>query len=548
MKRDLILAAIALIALLPLPGRAQTPDVYAARRAAWLAEAEAGKPRLAETCCRPAAQVRAVADAEAFQGWRMERTGDAEAIYGRSFKEIGAVTLDFGRHMTGYLTIRLRTIDRVQDAPLRFRLTLGEVPAELCTPYDPYPGSLSRAWLQDEVVTVPFIEEGITVARRLAGRYLKIELLGASPDFDFAIDDILFTALSTAAEPEAELPEGVAPEIRAIHDVALATLAECMQTVYEDGPKRDARLWIGDLYLESLANASSFRRHDLTRRCLYLLAALAAPDGKLYANVFEKPAPHPQIGSYCLSYNLLFNLTLLEYLKATGDMAAARDLWCVARNQMEDALSYVDERGIFDRNRKGAFVWLFFDWRDGLEESTAMQGLVIRALEQTHSLACMLGCQEEAAAWPAMARKMRAAARKHLYDRRKALFTSGPDAQLSWMSQIWMILADVVTPAQGRELLARAEACPEALRPGSPYGNHYLVEAMIRCGMLREARDFVCGYWGGMVRKGADTFWEVYDPADEFLSPYGFFPINSYCHAWSCTPVYFIHTYPEVFR
>jgi hypothetical protein len=51
-----------------------------------------------------------------------------------------------------------------------------------------------------------------------------------------------------------------------------------------------------------------------------------------------------------------------------------------------------------------------------------------------------------------------------------------------------------------------------------------------------------------MIKKGADTFWEVYDPADEFKSPYGFFPVNSYCHAWSCTPVYFIRKYPKIFQ
>ena len=50
------------------------------------------------------------------------------------------------------------------------------------------------------------------------------------------------------------------------------------------------------------------------------------------------------------------------------------------------------------------------------------------------------------------------------------------------------------------------------------------------------------------AKKGADTFWEVYDPNDDFRSPYNFFPINSYCHAWSCTPVYFINKYPEIFQ
>jgi hypothetical protein len=43
-----------------------------------------------------------------------------------------------------------------------------------------------------------------------------------------------------------------------------------------------------------------------------------------------------------------------------------------------------------------------------------------------------------------------------------------------------------------------------------------------------------------MVRKGADTFWEVYRPGDDRLSPYKSHLMNSYCHAWSCTPAYFL--------
>ena len=66
--------------------------------------------------------------------------------------------------------------------------------------------------------------------------------------------------------------------------------------------------------------------------------------------------------------------------------------------------------------------------------------------------------------------------------------------------------------------------------------------------MGAEAKANLQTYWGGMVTKKADTFWEVYDPNNEYLSPYNFFPINSYCHAWSCTPVYFIRKYPEIFQ
>lgn len=52
-----------------------------------------------------------------------------------------------------------------------------------------------------------------------------------------------------------------------------------------------------------------------------------------------------------------------------------------------------------------------------------------------------------------------------------------------------------------------------------------------------------------MVRLGADTFWEYYVPEDHMFSSYnGYTLLNSYCHAWSCTPVYFIVNYPDVFQ
>ena len=45
-----------------------------------------------------------------------------------------------------------------------------------------------------------------------------------------------------------------------------------------------------------------------------------------------------------------------------------------------------------------------------------------------------------------------------------------------------------------------------------------------------------------MVELGADTFWEVFVPEDERASPYRTPLLNSYCHAWSCAPAYFLRS------
>ena len=140
------------------------------------------------------------------------------------------------------------------------------------------------------------------------------------------------------------------------------------------------------------------------------------------------------------------------------------------------------------------------------------------------------------------------AARKTFYDQKNGVIVSGPNRQVSYLSQVWMILSETLTAKEGAKAMATVLSMPDACYPGCPYAYHYVMEALLKCGMRQEARSLLTSYWGGMVNKGADTFWEVYDPNNDELSPYGFFPINSYCHAWSCTPVYFINKYPEIFQ
>lgn len=524
-------------------------DVYQGQRERWLEMAENCKPELVETIVRPKGVVAPVADNSAYQNWRFDFLGNPDSLlYNQNFKDIKEITLDFGDHYTGYFTFSTKTLSRCQDAPVRICIFLGENPAELNTPLEPWPGTLSRAWMQDETVTITQVDQEITIPRRMAFRYAKIRLLGASPDFDFAINDVYAKAYTSAANNGESLLPDCPDRIKRIHDVGLATLRECMQTVYEDGPKRDRRLWAGDLYLESLANSHSFKNFNLTKRCLYLFAALADDDGRVLSNIFETPQPHPQYFSHCLTYSLLWNSTLLEYLKDTGDEKTAVDLWPVAKKQVEEALEYVDNRGIFNRSLKDSYMWMFFDWREGLDMEVPMQGAVICALNQTYELACMLGREQEIKEWPAFSKKMQNAAKKFLFNKNSGVFLSGPEKQLSVLSQAWMIKAGVISGKQAQKALKISLDREDSYKPGTPYATHYLVESMILCGMHNEARSYLLEYWGGMVDKGADTFWEAYDPADDFISPYKFAPLNSSCHAWSCTPVYFIHKYPHIFQ
>jgi alpha-L-rhamnosidase len=526
----------------------QAQDLYAPYRQAWLKKAADLKPTLIESIKHPVGIVKLEKDAAAFQGWKAVKAGGIEQLYNTAFnKKTSGIVVDFGEHLTGYCTFTLKTRRSDMDAPLRLKLTFGEVPSEIATPFDPYPGHLSRAWLQDETVTVSVLPATITIPRRLSFRYVKIEWLGSSSGFEFGFSDIQFKASTSATVTPPSLAATTPQIIKDIDRIGLTTLKECMQTVYEDGPKRDRRLWIGDTYLESLANLYSFKNNNLTKRCLYLLAGLANDDGILNANAFEEPIPHAQ-KSRLLDYCFLYNVALKEYVAATGDTQTGLDLWPVAKKQLDIAKKYTDEDGMMDYIKAGKEWWVFFDWKDGLDKQAPLQGITIYTLNQTYALAKLLGKESEVAEIPALAKKLKDAAYKNLYDKKSGLFVSGVNRQVSYGGQAWMVLSGVASKAEAQKALRSLPTLPNAVHPGAPYMYHYYVAALIASDLKAEAKDALITYWGGMVAKGADTFWEVYDPTDDFRSPYNFFPVNSYCHAWSCTPVYFIRKYPEVFQ
>ena len=154
-----------------------------------------------------------------------------------------------------------------------------------------------------------------------------------------------------------------------------------------------------------------------------------------------------------------------------------------------------------------------------------------------------LGDTEKAAYFAKEAKEKTEAAKKYLLDPDKGLFVSGEEKQLNYASQVWMILAGAVSAEEGAEILDKVIALNPEKGMVSPYMNHHFVEALLKCGKKEQAMDYMKYYWGGMLSHGADTFWELYNPENPAESPYGGSMVNSYCHAWSCTPTYLLRKY-----
>ncbi|QMV42481.1 alpha-L-rhamnosidase-related protein [Cohnella cholangitidis] len=502
--------------------------------------AESLKPELIEKKVYPTRLVEMKADTEAFQGWAVQESGSIESLRTEAFSKGDSMILDFGDHHVGRLTLSLQSVDARADSPVRLKFIFGEMPCEIAESFDDYEGWLDRSWLQDEIVNFDVLPGTYTLPRRYTFRYLKIEVISPARKFKVEFPDIYVTTETSADVSQVPaLPDHVPEQLREMDRIAVKTLQDCMQTVFEDGPKRDRRLWIGDLRLQALANYYTFNNHELVRRCLYLFAGLRLEGGQVGACVYEKPEPAGD-DIYLYDYSLFFVSTLYDYYSVSEDRETLVRLWPVALEQIEISLRRLDERGIV---KDDPSWYCFTDWHEKLNKQASAQAILIYCLKRGLALAVELELETETVAIRDHIERVSDAALAHLWDQRQGYFVSGTERQVSWASQVWMALAEVMDTQANGALMDRLFDDNLEVRPMTPYMYHHLIEALISSGRKDKALEQMKAYWGQMASDGADTFWEVYNPEDKKNSPYGSNLINSYCHAWSCTPTYFIRKY-----
>lgn len=445
-----------------------------------------------------------------------------------------SLVIDFGTHYVGKVSMKLSYVGSPPDAPVLLRLKFCEHKSEIDEDTSDYHGWISKSWIQEEFIHVDDLPGVLKLERRYALRYIRVEVVSISSKFRLAIDGASVNATTSAACDVS--PCGENQTAKRIDETALRTLKNCMQHEFEDGPKRDRRLWLGDLRLQALANYETYRNYDLVKRCLYLFAGTSGKCGEISACVFTRPRVIAD-DTFMFDYSLLFIPTLYDYYKACADEETTRELLPLALKQLELAKKQFCDDVVRDSDKLG---WCFIDWSLELNKQCSAQAVYIYCERRAIELCRLfdIDCTELV---EDLDKKVKAAINV-FYDSDIGLFVSGEGRQLSYASNIWMCLAEVVDQNESKKVLDRL-ATSGAIRPVTPYLYHHYVQALINYSKEEEAKQLLYSYWGGMIDAGADTFWELYNPYNPNESPYGSRVVNSYCHAWSCTPSYFIRKY-----
>lgn len=499
----------------------------------FLDKAQKLNPPLFSTNVYPVQTVKLVEDHTVFQGIGTEVVLDnfcESKIMGKEDE----IIIDFGTHIVGYVEFDIIPVGSPPDAPLLFDIHFAEMPVEFTGSLETYNGWISRSWLQMKRINIDYPECSYKDNRRYSFRYLKIKVWDTSPKYNVIFKNFKITTVSAVENLQFDISSD--ETLSKIEEVSTRTLRNCMQNVYEDGPKRDRRLWLGDLYIQALANYYSFNDSKLLKRCLYLFAGTVDSEQRVSANLFIKPKVVPD-DTYLVDYSLHFINTLADFCRYTNDLETGHELYETAKSQIKFALKHTNDNHLFV---EPDYWWSFFDWNDELNKSTSMHGLFLYTLKNMLYLAELFDkeyCEE----CNVLMKRFKYSAEKNLYDIEKGLFRA--ENQFSMHSQIWMVLGEVGSIEMRRSILKNILEHQLDVKLITPYAHHFFVESLFSVGMKTEAKQHIIDYWGKMIDYGADTFWELFDPENLESSPYGSHLANSYCHAWSCTPIYFIGKY-----
>ena len=494
--------------------------------------AEENKPTIFHTKKDDVRVVKCVKEKSKLGGyWIQEVATDENKAYGKG----DSLILDFKEHVVGTFSIKIGHVGSPMDAPLHLGFRFCEMPCELEEDSSTYDGWLSSSWIQEEVCHIDELPCTLSLPRRYSFRYVKIFVLDTSPKWKVVFSDAEVDALSCVKN--CSIPHIQDKELDAIYRVGLHTLHDCMQDVFEDGPKRDRRLWLGDLRLQALSNYASYRQVDIVKRCIALFCGMRCRDGRVPANVFVRPTYIPD-DTFLFDYSLFLISCVYDYICETQDIAFLELVYPVLQSDMQACLVCVDRNGRFHMDEKFP---LFIDWSDTFDKETCGSAILVYTLRQLIALGKQI--HQDVRQYESTLQEIEEDIRNSLYDAKKHIVHCA-SGEINLATQVWVVLAGVFNQEENHKIMAEAMHQFFPVKGiATPYMYHHIVEALFVSDWKEDAIALMKAYWGAMISLGGDTFFEAFDPNDPNYSPYGSTIVNSYCHAWSCTPVYLIHKY-----
>ena len=326
-------------------------------------------------------------------------------------------------------------------------------------------------------------------------------------------------------------------ELNRIWEVGAYTMHLTTREFFIDGIKRDRWVWSGDAVQSYLMNYYLFFDSACVKRTTWLLR------GK---------DPVTSHTNTIMDYTFFWFIGIYDYYRYTGDEAFVRQIYPRMRSMMEYVLGRTNADGMVE-GREGD--WVFVDWADGFldkkGELAFEQVLFCKSLETMALCAELAGEADDRIRFAALAARLRDKLLPAFWDEaQQALVHNRRDGRRSETvtryANMFASFFGYLTPEQQQQIKRSVLLNDAILGITTPYMRFYELEALCALGEQREVLRAMKDYWGGMLRAGATTFWEKYNPGEsgaQHLAMYGRPYGKSLCHAWGASPIYLLGKY-----
>ena len=318
-------------------------------------------------------------------------------------------------------------------------------------------------------------------------------------------------------------------ELDRIFSVAAHTFSLCSGAFLIDGVKRDKWIWGGDAYLSLFVNRYLTGDAEVEKRTL--LALSGSDPVTTHVNTI-------------VDYSMLWLLSVGEHYESYGDAEFVRSLWPRMKSRMALCLSQRDGQGFIVGREKD---WEFIDWADFDRDGPLCAEQML--LAESCRVMARFAPDAERPEYENARRELLSAIERCFWDEEKGAyidsFTSG-NRNVTRHANVFAILFDVADDGRKKRLVDTVLHNGSVPAITTPYFRFFELEALCRMGYLDEVLARIRSYWGGMLKLGAATFWEEFDPEkppeqqyEMYGDPFG----KSLCHAWAATPVYLLARY-----
>ncbi|MFD0714533.1 alpha-rhamnosidase [Paenibacillus sp. GCM10027626] len=448
-------------------------------------------------------------------GYKLETT-EIEPVHCEGDENERKGLADFGRETFGY--VRLRRVRGQGKVTLYYGESLEEAEATAACE------TLDRSELN-----MGDIEQDYTIPASRAFRYVHYE---CESGVQIGGISALYEYLPLDYRGKFRCSD---PQLNDIWDVAAYTLHLTTREFFLDGIKRDRWVWSGDVYQSVLMNFYLFFDADVNRRTLIAVRGKDPVETHL---------------NHILDYSFYWFLALYDHYQYTGDVQLIRQLY----DKIGSLLDYCLQR----RNENGMAAglpgdWVFVDWAemDNGGEVCFEQVLLCRSLEVMAEFADLMNdalraqdCRREAAMLKKRVLEL------FWDDELGGLIHSRkdgkPDRHMTRYANMFALMLGYLDESQAASVKDKVLLNEQVQKIKTPYMRFYELASLCEIGEHAHVTDEIRSYWGGMLKLGATSFWEEYDPQVQGSDHYAMYsrPFGkSLCHAWGASPLYLLGKY-----